>query len=106
MTSNNSPGLGGVNGKLMKHEPDKLHHMLLQLFQRCLNVEDMPQEWRTPHLIPIHKKKGPKNKPNNYRGITIVLTIGRLYTKIIRNVVEKGIEGKIGEEQSGFAVGR
>jgi hypothetical protein len=39
----------------------------------------------------IHNE-GPKNKPNNNRGIAVIPTIGRLYTKIIRNLVGKTLK--------------
>jgi hypothetical protein len=42
MKSNLSSRPGGVNAELVKHGLGKLHQMLLQLFQRCLNGEDIP----------------------------------------------------------------
>lgn len=44
--------------------------MLRKFFQRCLNADEPPEEWRTSYISPIHKK-GAKYDPKNYKGITV-----------------------------------
>lgn len=50
-------------------------------------------------------KKGDHRQCDNYRDISVLATIGRLYRKIIRNRIEEG-SGKIEEDQAGFTAGR
>lgn len=105
MKSNKAPGPGDIPAELLKYGPYKLHQMLKHMFSRCMNGENPPQEWRTSYLTPIHKK-GSRDNETNYRGIAVIGSIGRLYSKIIRNKIEEEIKGKIGEEQCGFTAGR
>ena len=51
-------------------------------------------------------KKGSRKDCENYRGISVIATMGRLYGKILQNKLEENIRGKIGEEQAGFTAGK
>ena len=79
--------------------------MLTKIFQKCLNGEDTPEEWRSAYLTPIYKEGG-QNVPGNYRGITAIPLIGRIYSKVHTNILEKEIKNKQPEEQASFRAGR
>ena len=49
----------------------------------------------TSYVLVIHKK-------GNYRGTAVIATIGKLYSRVIRNLIEEDIEDNQPEEQSGF----
>ena len=55
-------------------------------------------------IRPIYKKKGSINDPDNYRGITLLSCIGKLFTSIINERLSKFLNNNnlIGEEQAGF----
>jgi hypothetical protein len=59
------------------------------------------KDWETGITINIHKK-GPKNKCNNYRGITLLLTASKLYVNIIKHKLNSYTEAITEEEQCGF----
>jgi len=48
----------------------------------CWVYGDIPQEWRTAIVIPVHKK-GDRNNPDNNRGISLLNTGYKIYLKII-----------------------
>ena len=100
-----SPGMEGIYPELVKYAPEELHVILAKLFERCMNGEKPPMEWTTSYITPIHKK-GAKNDPKNYRGIAVICTLGRVYTKIIKSRLENEIKDKQPEEQAGFRTGR
>ena len=60
----------------------KLH--LLELFNKIINKNQIPQEWETGMVINLHKK-GTKNKCENYRGISLLPTAYKLFANIIKN---------------------
>ena len=58
-------------------------------------------------LIENWSKKGDKEDPGNYRGITLLNVVGKLYSRIINNRLLKYLESKInytkGRKDSGSA---
>ena len=71
----------------------------------CWIYGDVPEEWRTAIVIPIHRK-GDRNNPDNYRGISVLNTGGKIYSKIIAKRLTTIAEVLILEEQNGFREGR
>jgi len=48
-----SPGSDGINNELYKHAPKFFYINFLNV---CWIYGDIPEEWRTAIVIPIHKK--------------------------------------------------
>lgn len=48
---------------------------LTRLYERWINEEITPNEWKTAYIIPIHKVD-PQNDPKNYQGIAVIRAIG------------------------------
>ena len=63
-----------------------MHQIFLHNFFNFLNVcwiyGDIPEEWRTAIVIPIHKK-GDRINPDDYRGVSLLNTGYKIYSKII-----------------------
>ena len=55
-----------------------------------------------------HYKEGEKRDVNNYRGITLLSVLGKLYTSILNNRISEWLEkkNKLVEEQAGFRAKR
>jgi hypothetical protein len=68
-----SPGSDGINNELFKHAPKSLLHIFLNFLNVCWIYRDIPKEWRTAIVIPTYKK-GDRNNPDNYRGISSLNT--------------------------------
>ena len=63
---------------------------------------EYPTAWTSAIIIPIHKS-GNKNDPDNYRGVSLLSILG----KVFAHILNKGLswwqeENKIAEEQIGF----
>ena len=78
---NTSCGDGGVPAELLKSGTEKLHKLLRQIFERCLNDEEIPNYWKVGLISAILRKK---DEYENYRGITILNIFSQLYGKIIK----------------------
>ena len=78
-----------------------------KLFNVILNTGIIPDSWSNGTIIPLFKKKGDKMNVDNYRGITIMSCLGKLFTSVINARLTEFIDyaGIIGSEQAGFRKG-
>jgi len=53
------------------------------MFNLVLNSGIIPESWQIGSIIPIYKNKGDINSPKNYRPITLLSCIGKLFTAIL-----------------------
>ena len=84
-----------------------MHKSLLVLFQKMWKEERIPKDWARGIIVPIYKD-GEKQNVDNYRGITLLSVVGKLYTSILNNRITSWLEmeKKIVEEQGGFRAKR
>ena len=76
---------------------------LVNLFNRILDTGKYPALWSFGLIVPIHKNDD-RSKVENYRGITLLSALGKLFTSILNNrlydnMIQKGI---LKAEQGGF----
>ena len=53
---------------------------ITQLFNIALNTGIVSTDWCIGLICPIYKNKRQRNDPDNYRGITLLSCIGKLFT--------------------------
>ncbi|KAK3525653.1 hypothetical protein QTP70_002564 [Hemibagrus guttatus] len=73
---------------------------LTSLFNRVLESERMPEEWRRSVLVPIFKNKGDVQSCSNYRGIKLMSHTMKLWERVVEASFRKLVE--ICEQQYGF----
>ncbi|KAK3552015.1 hypothetical protein QTP70_031597, partial [Hemibagrus guttatus] len=73
---------------------------LTSLFNRVLESERMPEEWRRSVLVPIFKNKGDVQNCSNYRGIKLMSHTMKLWERVVEARLRKVVE--ICEQQYGF----
>ena len=66
-----------------------------------------PEEWSKAIIIPLHKK-GDKNNPDNYRGISLLSILSKVFTHIINSRLTHWTERNsvLNDAQAGFRKGR
>ena len=81
--------------------------LILMIFNNILQLEYFPECWAQGDVIPIFKN-GDKNNANNYRGITLLSCMGKLFTRIMNTRMSKWVEDNrvLNETQFGFRVGK
>ena len=73
---------------------------LTGLFNRILDSEKMPEEWRRSVLVPIFKNKGDVQSCGNYRGIKLMSHTMKLWERVVEARLRA--EVSICEQQYGF----
>ena len=89
------------------HAPLPVKLFILILFNKILDLEYFPSVWAIGNVVPVFKK-GDKNNANNYRGITIISCLGKLFTKIMNNRITRFVDEKniLSDVQYGFRKNR
>ena len=74
------------------------------MFNVVLSSGLVPSVWCIGMIKPLYKKKGAIDDPDNYRGITFLSCVGKLFTACINARLTEYLDcaGIIGEEQAGF----
>ncbi|KAK3542339.1 hypothetical protein QTP86_025761 [Hemibagrus guttatus] len=73
---------------------------IASLFNRVLESERMPEEWRRSVLVPIFKNKGDVQSCSNYRGIKLMSHTMKLWERVVEARLRKVVD--ICEQQYGF----
>ena len=103
LKANKSPGIDTILNKVIKIGKDAIKGHLVNLFNRILDTGKYPALWSFGLIVRIHKKDD-WSKVENYRGITLLSVLGKIFTSILNNrlydyMVQKGI---LKAEQGGF----
>ena len=66
----------------------------------------VPEDWISAMIAPLYKSKGEKTEGKNYKGISLLSVVGKIYAGILVDRVCKVTEGLIDDVQGGFRAGR
>ena len=107
LKNNKSNGIDNIINEFIKYSPIEYKLIILKLFNLILKTGVLPKNWCISFISPIYKNKGSKNDANNYRGISLISCLGKLFTALINDRLTKFVENNaiIGEEQAGFRSG-
>lgn len=104
---NKSPGSDNLSNEFYKNLTPNWKHYLLNMYNKILNTETIPETWSTIQMSLLYKK-GNKKDPYNYRGIALIVTICKIFTQILYNRLQPWLEEArlLNEFQMGFRKGR
>src|SRR5699024_8466788 len=77
-----------------------------ELFDYCTTNLRIPSQWKFTLIFLLFKGKGEKEDPNNYRGISLLSTSYKVFTKVLKSRLEQLLEEKLSDCQFGFRRGR
>ena len=100
---NKSVGLQEISPRLLKECCAQLETPITSLFNKSLTQTRVPRAWKRANITPIFKK-GEKKQAINYRPISLMSVLIKLFEKIIRDKIVEFLEKikLITENQHGF----
>ena len=98
-----SPGIDGISVKLLKAAGDIILDSLGSIFNLSLQTGIFPDDWKLAKLSPIFKD-GVKTECGNYRPISVISIIAKLFEKLVCNQLKTYMMNNniITKNQSGF----
>lgn len=97
-------GVDRIINEYIKNSSDKLMPLYTYLFNKIMDEGKFPSEWKVGMIVPIYKHKGDINDPSNYRGITLLSCLGKLFTSILNMRLNSFLEVNniLSGNQAGF----
>ena len=86
---------------ILKGCGENLVEPLCHIFNICLKNGYYPQKWKESRVCPVHKK-GPKNEGANYRPISLLCAVSKVFEIIIYKRLYNIVSPSIIPEQHGF----
>lgn len=107
MKSKKAAGVDEIKAEALMYADQGTKRKLLSIINGCLQGDPVPDEWRDVRIFPLHKKGDPR-LAKNYRGISLVNSVYKLYANIITDKLQKFIEDNkcLPDCQNGFRKGR
>jgi len=103
MKSKVSKGLDEMNNKLIKEIANEIIDPLTEYINLMITKKEFPNEWKRARVIPLFKS-GKQNDPNNYRPISLLPTLSKVFEKIIDRQIRDHLENNqiLSNKQYGF----
>lgn len=104
MANKKAPGPDGVPAEVLKILMNTWPAKFASMVDRILGDGHFPEEWKTANLVLLPKP----GKPNAYRPICLLDTVGKAVESIINNRLQEELEDNDGlsDRQYGFRAGR
>ena len=101
-----APGLDGIPPDVIKCAKSTLLGPLHTLLCQCWREGEVPQEMRDCNIVTLYKNKGDRSDCNNYRGISLLSIVGKVFARVVLNRLQKLAERVYPESQCGFRAQR
>ena len=97
-------------GEILKFGGERVKEAVYLLIRRAYELEEVPKDWSRGIIFPIFKGKSESERrdPKNYRGITLLSIVSRVYMSILNTRISKWCEKResFTETQAAFRKNR
>ena len=98
-------GKTGILPELLLFGGEVLYDRLLKIMKSAWEAGSIPSDWKDAVVVPI-PKKGNLRDCDNWRGISLLDVVGKVFARIIQERLQHIAEGILPESQCGFRRGR
>ena len=77
---------------VLKNCEPKLSYILAELFNMCLKETCFPDCWKVSSVVPVFKKVGQKSTAKNYRPVSLLSVVSKVFEKLVNNRIVDHLE--------------
>ena len=92
--------------EMLKEEGVIVLEWLVRVFNICFMLSIVLVDWGIACMVPLYKGKGDVHECSNFRGISLLSVVGKVYSRVLINRIRDKTENVITEVQGGFRRGR
>lgn len=96
-----APGPDTITNEMMRGTLEEISPILTTLFDDILTTDTVPTQWSKSHIIFLHKK-GDKDNIGNYRPISLISNVYKVFAKVIVERITRILDENQPIEQAGF----
>ena len=90
--------------KLIKENSDIFGDFIFGNYSNCVFSSIFPNSFKNAIIAPVHKK-GARTSKNNYRPVSILSNISKIYERLLFTQISKNFEPILSKFQCGFRKG-
>jgi hypothetical protein len=107
LKNSKAPGLDDIVNEYLKTTVTKFLPFYVKLFDLIFDSGESPDSWTLGIFKAIYKNKGDPNDPDNYRAISLVSSLGKLFTSILNSRLSNFSDETdlVTKSQAGFRAG-
>jgi hypothetical protein len=84
--------IDGIPNECLRYLPRRTLVHLTHLYNHCLRLSYFPNSWKEAKIITLPKPGKDPKFPQNLRPISLLSTTGKLFGKVIQNIVQKHLD--------------
>ena len=104
LMNNEAPGVDEISAEMLKRGKETVAEQLAELFNMIWQDLGVPGDWKKGVIIKL-PKKGSLKDCNNWRGITLLSTPGKVFSRVLLNRLQDAVDCTLRDEQAGFRKG-
>ncbi|CAF0722117.1 unnamed protein product [Brachionus calyciflorus] len=104
LSDSSGPGFDGIPTKILKLISPFISKFLCTIFNRAIAEGKIPNDFKVAVVTPLFKNKGTLDDINNYRGISVLSPLSKVFEKIIYKQIYNyfDINKLMNDNQHGF----
>ena len=95
MKGGKAPGMDGVRVEMLKEGGVTVLEWLVRVFNICFMLPVVPVDWIIACMVPLCKGKGDVLECSNFRGISLLSVVGKVFGRILINRIRDKTENII-----------
>ena len=105
MKKGKAAGIDSITIELLRAGGDVTKEVLYELFTKIWDKEEIPEDWSKGLIVKL-PKRGNLTDCDNWRVITLIPVIMKIFGSAIINRIRVGVDNKLRNEQAGYRQGR